>query len=240
MKKFYRLVFLLGLFASFVQAQSAEVTVSFNEKFFDALLDAIFKNLNAPEFPLAKNIGQPPLEEKRLSANQAYRNNFESFAKMKNPESARLCNETIRLQREIGGVRTTVRFQEGKIYSPIAFTGSYNPPLIGCIEFQGWAETNINLEYDGQNQKLIGRVQVLNVQLGGTGGIGSGLLSKMVQGAIDRKVNPIEILPADKLSFVVPLQNSGGALRMKATGIRHEITNGSLNVRIAYEFTKAN
>jgi hypothetical protein len=33
----------------------AEVTVSLNEQFFDSLLDAIYKNFDAPEFPLARN-----------------------------------------------------------------------------------------------------------------------------------------------------------------------------------------
>ncbi|MCA1624776.1 MAG: hypothetical protein LC778_13435, partial [Acidobacteria bacterium] len=149
-------------------------------------------------------------------------------------------NETIRLKREIGGIRTAVKFRDGKIYTPIAFTGSYNPPLIGCIDFQGWAETNVNLEYDKQNQKLLGRIQVLNVQLSGAGGIGSSLLSKLVQSAIDKKINPIEILPADKLSLLIPLQSSGGFLKMKAVGIRNEISNNVLNVHIAYEFLKAN
>jgi len=83
-------------------------------------------------------------------------------------------------------------------------------------------------------------VQVLNVQLSGAGGIGSSLLSKVVQSAIDKKVNPIEILSADKLSFLVPVQNSGGTLKMKAIDIRHEIANGFLNARIVFEFSKVN
>jgi len=60
-----------------------------------------------------------------------------------------------------------------------------------------------------------------------------------VQSSIDKKINPIEILQTDKLSFVVPVQNAGGALRMKAVTVRHEIANGVLNVYIAYEFVKA-
>lgn len=150
------------------------------------------------------------------------------------------CNESIRLLREIDGVRTAVRFRDGKIYTPIAFSGSYNPPLIGCIEFQGWAETNIDLEYDKQSRKLLGRVRVLSVNLGGVTNLASGVLSRLVQGAIDRKINPIEILQADKLSFVVPIQNANSSLRMRATGVRHEITNGVLNVHISYEFSKTN
>ena len=148
------------------------------------------------------------------------------------------CNESIRLLREIEGVRTAVRFRDGKIYVPIAFSGSYNPPLIGCIDFQGWAETNIDLEYDRQSRKLVGRVRVLSVSLGGISNLASGVLSRLVQSAIDKKINPIEILQIDKLSFVVPIQNAGGSLKMKAVGVRHEINNGVLIVNIAYEFQK--
>jgi hypothetical protein len=237
MKKFLNLIISVFLFASFAQAQTAEVAVSLNERFFETLLDAIFKNFNAPEFPLANNSSTLKIQSPK-SLVSSFR---ENESKIENQKSKVInCNETIRLQREIGGVRTAVKFRDGKIYTPIAFIGSYNPPLIGCIDFQGWAETNVNLEYDKQNQKLFGRVQVLNVQLSGAGGIGSNLLSKLVQSAIDKKVNPIEILNADKLSLLIPLQNSGGSLKMKAVGIRSEISNNVLNVHVAYEFSKAN
>jgi predicted AAA+ superfamily ATPase len=107
------------------------------------------------------------------------------------------------------------------------------------VGFQGFAETNSDLEYAQQAQRLVGRVRVLNVQLSGTRGIGSSLVTKLVQSSIDKKINPIEILQADKLSFVVPMQSVNGTLRMKATGIRYEVTNGALTVHIAYEFVKA-
>ncbi len=238
-RKFFSLVFTIFLFFSIANAQTAEVTVSLNEQFFDSLLDAIFKNFDAPEFPLtAKN------SEFRTLNSKLVKTGFQSIQRVKyfNDESgiwsleSGICNESIRLQREIDGVRTAVRFRDGKIYTPLAFSGSYNPPLIGCVDFQGFAETNIDLEYDKQTQKLVGRVRVLNVQLSGTNGIGSSLITKFVQNSIDKRINPLEILQADKLSFVVPIKNA--SLKMKATGIRYEITNGALNVHIAYEFVK--
>lgn len=235
LRKIFTLTLAILMFVSLTKSQTAEVTVSLNEQFFDALLDAIFKNFNAPEFPLAANGSKFKVQNSKtalLSFNG-------KSATIQNPKSEiQNCSETIRLQREIEGVRTAVRFRDGKIYTPLAFSGSYNPPLVGCVNFQGFAETNIELEYDKQAQKLVGRVRVLNVQLSGTGGIGSGLITKYVQNSIDKKINPIEILPADKLSFLVPIKNSNAALRMKATGIRYEIANGALNVFIGYEFGK--
>ncbi len=233
MKKVLGLTFALLLMVSLAKAQTAEVAVSLNEQFFDTLLDAIFKNFNPPEFPIAQNSLKSEVQSPKSKVGVS------SFQETHLQPATSVCNESIKLLREIDGVRTAVRFREGKIYAPIAFSGAYNPPLIGCVEFSGWAETNIDLEYDRQSQKLVGRVRVLNVSLNGTGGIGSSILARLVQSSIDKKINPIEILQTDKLSFIVPIQNAGGALRMKAVSVRHEIAGGVLNVYIAYEFTKA-
>ena len=226
--------------ATLAKAQTAEVSVSLNEQFFDALLDAIFKNFNPPEFPLAKNDSNPRTPNvKSENLIYGFQNSGETLgiSELK-PKADNECDESIRLLREVNDVRTAVRFRDGKIYAPIAFSGSYNPPLIGCIDFQGWAETNLDLEYDKQSRKLLGRVRVLSVNLGGAANLASGVLSRLVQDSIDRKINPVEILQIDKLSFVVPIQSAGGSLKMKAAAVRHEITNGSLNVHIAYEFQK--
>jgi len=231
---------------SLAKAQTAEVSVALNEQFFDALLDAIFKNFNAPEFPLAANREEEKKrkgEEEKKILISGFQSSFQIIEdrrpKIEHQNSfLKDCNESIRLLREINDVRTAVRFRDGKIYAPIAFSGSYNPPLVGCIDFEGWAETSIDLEYDRQNRKLVGRVRVLSVNLGGAANLASGVLSRLVQSSIDKKINPVEILQIDKLSFVVPIQNAGGSLKMKATAVRHEITNGSLNVHIAYEFQK--
>lgn len=236
-KKVLSLIFSILLLASTANAQTAEVSVALSEQFFDSLLDAIFKNFNAPEFPLAQNNPKPEVQNpKSLVLSYSNDNSPIRNSKFKTQN----CSESIRLLREVDGVKTTVRFRDGKIYAPIAFSGSYNPPLIGCIDFQGWAETNIDLEYNRQSQKLLGRVRVLSVNLGGVTNLASGVLSRLVQSSIDKKINPIEILQADKLSFIVPIQNANGSLKMKAVGIRHEINNGVLNVNIAYEFSKGN
>ena len=138
----------------------------------------------------------------------------------------------------MNGVRTAVRFREGKIYVPIAFSGSYAPPFIGCVGFSGWAETNLDLEFDQTGQRLVGRVRVLNVNLNGTGGVGGSVIAKLIQGSIDKKLNPIEIMRLDKISFGVPIQNVGN-LSMKALAVRPEVANGSLNVVVTYQFVKS-
>ena len=235
--KILSLVLVILTSASLANAQTAEISIVLNEQFFDQLLDAVFKNLKAPEFPLAAN----NIKSETQSLNALVFDFEERKSTIQNSKSKiQNCNESIRLLREVDNVKTAVRFRDGRIYSPIAFSGSYNPPFIGCIDFQGWAETSIDLEYDRQSRKLIGRVRVLSVNLSGVSNLASGVLSRLVQTSIDKKINPIEIIQADKLSFLVPVQNSGGALKMKAVGVRHAIADGILNVSIAYEFSKAN
>lgn len=237
MKRIACLCFSILLLSSLAQAQRAEVTIQLNEQFFDALLDAVFKNSNPPEFPLSQNRPASEVRNPKSFVSSFAETKFEN-GKFENEKPEIFCSESIKLLRETNGTRTGVRFRDGQIGAPIAFSGNYNPPLIGCINFAGVAETRIALEFDQANQALIGRAQVTGVNLSGTGGVGSSILARLVQSSIDRKINPIQILQMDKVSFVVPIQNSG-ALRMKAVGIRHEIANGVLNVHIAYEFLKS-
>jgi hypothetical protein len=254
MKKLLSLLAILILSATLASAQTTEVTIQLNEQFFDSLLDAIFRHSGAPEFPLAgvreeemRRKGDAETRgrgdgEKNIFVNAAFDDkrpatgNRQLTADNRQLTTA-LCPETIRIQREIDGVRTAVRLRDGKVFAPIAFTGSYNPPLIGCVEFSGVADATIDLQFDRERQALVGFVRVSSVNLSGTGGIGSSMIAGMVQSSIDRKINPLQILPLEKISFVVPIQNTNG-LRMKALNIKNEIGNGVLNVRITYEFQK--
>lgn len=218
----------LAVFLCFspIWAQKAEMTISLNEPFFDALLDSVFQNVDPLEFSIAKANKSQWVPER----NVALTSGLQAGAKTD-------CRESIRILKEMNGVRTAVRFREGKIYVPLAFSGSYAPPFVGCVDFAGWAETNIDLEFDREGQRLIGRARVLNVNLSGTGGVGGSVIAKLIQNSIDKKLNPIEIVRLDKLSFAVPVQNAGG-VRMKAVGVRTEIVNASLNVVVSYQFVK--
>lgn len=216
-------IFVLLVTVFTAQGQRPEVTITLNEVFFDGVLDAIFQNAGPIEFAIASN-GTRSFSWSKHSV---------SFGENGNES----CKEVIQLQRENNGVRTAVRFREGKVLAPLAFSGNYNPPFVGCVSFAGYAETAIDLEFDQQNQRLVARARVLNVSLNGTGGVGGSVIAKLVQGSIDRKVNPIELFRMDKVSFLLPVQNNT-TIRMKAVGVRHEVTNGAVNVHIAYEFVK--
>ena len=224
------LFFLLFVTAS---AQKAEVTISLNETFFDALLDSIYQNFDPPEFSIAE---ASPKSQVAGPKSMVY--GFVPNQRSKIKDQGSVCNESIKILREINGVRTAVRFRDGRIFVPLAFSGSYAPPFVGCVEFSGWAESNIDLEFDKDAQRLIGRVRVLNVNLTGAGGVGGSLIAKMLQGSIDKRLNPIEILTLDKLSFAFPVSKFGN-LKMKATAVRNEIVNGALNVVVTFQFLKS-
>lgn len=220
LKQILGFLIVLGVSAIPTFAQKTEIAISLNEQFFDALLDAIYQNSPAPQFDLSST--------RRPSPGGSMANAF--------AEQPSACG-TVTLLRENKATKTAVHFRDGKIYAPVAFTGSYNPPLVGCLDFAGYADTNIDLEFDRNSQKLVGRVHVLSVNINGAAGIGGSLIARMIQSSIDKKLNPIEIISLDKLSFPFTLPNSTN-LRLRATGVRSEVTSGALNVIVSYEFVK--
>jgi hypothetical protein len=215
-------------------APAAEVTVTLNEQFFNALLDVIFTRLRAPSFPLSLTGIGPDKNALSPSAWSAPAFNL-SHVSLK-PDN---CASVVTLEREMNGVKTAVRFENGKVVAPLAFRGSYSVALIGCIDFQGWADTVINLNFDRERQVLSARVTVLNIELSNIPSLASGVVIKLVQDSIDRRINPIEILQAAQISTRLPITGSGGALRMRATEIRPEVVPGALSLHIFYEFAPA-
>jgi len=207
---------------------SAEAMVVLPEQFLNLLLDVMFTKLKAPSFPLSF-ASHPP--ESRIPSNALHNVNSSSA-------SAAQCASVIVLEREMNGVRTAVKFVNGKIVAPIAFTGSYNISMLGCIRFQGWADTDINLEFDRTRQVLSARVQVTDIHLDNVPTLANGIVVDLVQSSIDQRINPVEILQAAQLSTRLPIAAAGGALRLRATEVRTEIVDGAIKLHIFYEFVR--
>jgi hypothetical protein len=133
-----------------------------------------------------------------------------------------------------------VRLANGQINAPLAFRGSYSAALLGCLRFQGWADTNFNLTFDQAKQALVARVVVREVHLSKVPALMNNGITGLVQDALDARVNPIEILRADQLSLRLPLtkMSNSGALRLRAREVRHEVAPGELRVHIVYEFVR--
>jgi hypothetical protein len=193
---------------------SPEATVSVNEPFLNAFLDSIFANLNAPSLPLI----------------------ITAADKERSAAEVKACPDLVTLQREEAGVRTAIRLEQGRITAPLAFAGSYGSTLLGCIEFRGWANTSWILEFDRPRQAIVARVQVNEIRLTNVPALAGGSLGKMVQAAIDKRINPLELLRLDQLSARLPIAPAAGALRMRAKEVRPEIVPGTAHLHIVYEF----
>lgn len=211
------------------QLPPAEATVTLNEQFLNSLLDAVFTNLRPPSFPLSlskTDTGDAPAKPAAANALTPSKN-------------INQCSSQIVLEREMSGVRTAVRFENGRITAPLAFTGTYNTGLLGCMRFQGWADTVINLEFNRERQTLNAQVDVVDIHLNGIPQLANGVVVQMVQNAIDQRINPIEILQATQLTTRLPISASGGALNLKAKELRPEVVPGAIRLHIIYEFVRA-
>jgi hypothetical protein len=191
-------------------APAAEATVTVNEQFLNSFLTAIFDNLQEPSMPLTTGGGT----------------------------SSAQCASEIRLKREVGGVRTAVHFENGRIVGPLAFAGAYSASYVGCIEFSGWADAEVNLEFSSERRALVARFYLRQIHLNDMPAIANGPLVNMVQTAIDRRYNPVDLFTLDQLSTSVNIQPAKGALKIRAREIRPEITPAGLTLHITYEFVK--
>lgn len=218
-----------------VGTSPAEVTVTLNEQFFNSLLDVVFTRLKAPSFPLSITKAEP---KKNRPAWAAWTNPAASLSHSNLHPG--VCDSVVTLEREMNGVKTAVRFENGRVVAPLAFSGSYSVALIGCINFQGWADTSINLSFDRERQVLSARVTIVDIHLSNIPSLASGAVVGLVQSSIDRRINPVEILQAAQISPRVPIDVANGALRLRATEIRPEVTPGALSLHIFYEFTAEN
>jgi hypothetical protein len=147
------------------------------------------------------------------------------------------CSDQIVLLPEGSGIVSGVHFTEGKIVAPLAFSGSYNAPLFGCLNFKGWANASIQLSFDQPKQTVYGRINVESVNLEGVQPGVSGAVTALVQNAINQRVNPLEILRAQQLTLAVPVQASKGILKAQVKDVRSEIKDGNLRLHISYEFS---
>ncbi|HKR14927.1 MAG TPA: hypothetical protein VJT15_22880 [Pyrinomonadaceae bacterium] len=194
----------------------ATVVVSLEQSFIDAVLSTTFSGLGTPTFNLSRNGGES-LEQITPALFQGG------------------CSNSITLLAEGSGVKTGVQFHNGTVTAPMAFTGSYN--LGGCIQFKGWAQSNIKLSFDQEKQTVYGFVDVQGVNLEGVNPITNNFLTVFVQGAINQRVNPLVLVSEQQLSLMIPVKGSNGTVKARAKDVRAEILEGSLKLHLTYEFS---
>jgi hypothetical protein len=214
----------LGLLflAPAAQAQ-AEATLTLNEAFFNAVLETVFRDFRAPAYPLALS----DLVENRRPSRTGQ-------AAHASPQ----CPSEVAVVREAAGVKTAVKLADGRISAPVAFVGSYKPPL-GCFRFQGWADTDMNLEFNREKQTLNLRVTVKSVKLDNVPALlANGPLRNRIQDTLDKRINPLPLLKTEQLTSQMPLAPLGGTLQLRAREVQPEVKTGELRLRISYEFSR--
>ncbi len=196
--------------------------LTLDEKFFEALMGTIFQDLGTPAFQLS-SFAEKPLSDRSP----------EIFAAALQGAG---CQNQITLLKESNNIKTGVRLADGKISAPLAFSGTYS--LFGnCVNFKGWAQTNFQLRFDEPNQKLYGQVTVEGVNLEGTQPLVGGIVTPLVQNAINQRVNPVEILRSSQLKVAVPVHASNGTLNAQVKDVRAEVKDGALVLHIFYDFS---
>lgn len=203
-------------------APPGTASVVLNQQFFDTVLGTIFRDMNAPAFPLNLT-GQNDYKQTPQPQHASYA--------LQNSG----CDGRIILQPQGSGVTTGVRLENGRITAPLAFTGSTS--VLGqCINFAGWAQANLALRFDESQQTVFGQINVETVNLDGVLPIVSGFVTPLVQTTINNRVNPIVILRGQQIALNLPISATDGTLKANVKDVRSEVKENALNLFITYDF----
>lgn len=196
-------------------------SVVINQQFFDTVLATIFRDMNAPSFPLnltGQNISEPGFQPEKIAFQQSS------------------CDGKISLLPEGSGVKTSVRLENGKINAPLAFRGSYS--LFGsCIEFTGWAQASLNLRYNDTDKTVYGQIEVETVNLDGIIPLAGGIITRFVQTSLNQRVNPIVILRGQQIALSLPISATDGTLNAKVKEVRADIKENALSLYVTFDFS---
>jgi hypothetical protein len=197
---------------------ASTVVISISDTFLDQLLGTIFRDLGPPSFNLASAESQPGLPSIRPVSLQGG------------------CTNSVTLAPEGSNVKTHVQFTGGKMSAPLVFSGNYN--LLGnCLQFKGWAQTTIQLSFDQPSQTLYGRVVVEGVNLDDVAPFANNFVTVFVRGAIDSRVNPLELLRPSQLQMLIPVKASNGTVKAHVKDVRSDVQDGALRLHITYDFS---
>lgn len=199
---------------------TAEVVLK--QDFFNNVLTTIFRDMNAPSFPLS------------LAENKSENPNSVKYGLLQDQP----CESKITLLPEGSGIQTGLRFENEKIAAPLAFSGGYNSP-VGCFNFTGWAQAVLNLRFDAAQQTVFGVINVETVNIDGLSPVVSGLVTPLVQGTLNQRVNPIQILQGQQIALNVPIAATDGRLQANVQDVRSEVKNNALHLYVIYDFKGA-
>lgn len=202
-----------------VSAGAAQIVL--RQEFFNEVLKTIFRDMNDPAFPLGV-AGNAAIGDRAGPQYAAF-------------QESRACDSKIIILPEGSGVQTAVRFENNRISAPLAFSGSYNS-LVGCLQFTGWAQANLELRFDPAQQTVFGQINVETVNLDGVNPIIGALVTPLVQTTLNNRVNPIQILQGKQIAINVPIASTGGNLQANVIDVRAEFKDNALNLFVIYAF----
>jgi len=202
----------------------ATAQIVLKQEFFNEVLKTIFRDMNAPSFPLS-------LTENRTADNSG----TASYAMLQNGG----CDGRITLLPEGSGVQSVLKFENGKINAPLAFRGSYQS-MFGCLNFSGWTQANLELRFDAAQQTVLGQLNIETVNLDGGASMFGGIVTPLVQKTLNDRVNPIQILQGKQIALNLPIAATNGNMKAEVKDVRAEIKENALNLYVIYEFNGKN
>lgn len=189
------------------------------QDFFNNVLQTIFRDMNAPSFPL--NLGENKSDDPRAVKFGLLQQNT--------------CDGKITLLPEGSGVKSGLKFENEKINAPLAFQGSTS--VLGqCIQFTGWAQANMALRFDAEQQTVFGTLNIETVNLDGIAPFVSGFVTPLVQTTLNQRVNPIPILKGQQIALNLPIAATNGNLKANVKDVRAEVKDNALNLYVIYDF----
>ena len=155
------------------------------------------------------------------------------------PKASAGCQNQVVIEPSADGTETSVVLQNNQVTVPLAFSGGYEVPFLGCQNFRGTAEANITFRFAADEQTLYGQLNVVGVNVEGMSPLLSGPATAFVQGAINQRVNPLVLMRGQQLTLSIPVQAAGGTLKAQAREVREEVKDGKLRLYVTYDFKGA-
>ncbi|MEP6903334.1 MAG: hypothetical protein ABJA66_16520 [Actinomycetota bacterium] len=202
----------------------ATAQIVLKQDFFNEVLKTIFRDMNAPSFPLS-------MTENR----EAKSSDSAGYALLQGDQ----CDGRITLLPEGSGVQSVLKFENNKIVAPLAFRGSYNS-MLGCINFTGWTQANLELRFDATQQIVFGQLNMETVNLDGVSSLLGGIVTPLVQKTLNSRVNPIQVLQGKQIALNLPIAATNGNIKANVKDVRAEIKDNALNLYVIYEFDGKN
>lgn len=194
------------------------------QEFFNTVLQTIFRDMNAPAFPIGLGAENRSFDENPFAVNYGL------------IQETSACPNAITLLPQGSDVQTALSFADNKITMPLAFKGSNYITLYGCVEYFGWAQANLELRFDEGQKTVFGTINIETVNVDGLSPFITSFVTPVVQTTLNDRVNPITILRGDQIKLNLPVAATNGNLLADVQDVRAEVKDNALHLFVIYNF----